>query len=164
MVYGSLHSDLGIEKTYAAGSIEGGGEFLIYDTELNRWSEISNMDIVSGDYYGGKIYFCDKSIIYCLNEGAYGDFYAETPELTFDTFMDKSVNYVTRHCKINQGFLNIYTSVNNGGWIPYKGVDKTGKHKLPVRYSPGGILRLRIEGTGDVCITEIELEVVTKEI
>ena len=220
VVYGNLPTTFGIEKTYAAGCIDGGsiaevggclmwlyydgfyiysgsrprrvsdklntryvsckafsdgrryyarcvkedgtGEFLIYDSELNLWSKISDIDIVSGDYYGGKVYLSDKTRLYVLGEGEYGDFYAETPELTFDSFMDKSVMYITVRCKIQKGFLNIYTSVNNGEWVPHKGIDKTGKHKLPIRYNPGDILRLRLEGSGNVCITEMELEVVTK--
>ncbi|MBQ7974133.1 MAG: hypothetical protein IJ300_00380 [Clostridia bacterium] len=222
VVYGNLPTSFGIEKTYAAGCIDGSsianvngkliwlyydgfysysgnrpqrisdklhtkyisckafsdgrryyarcvkengeGEFLIYDSELDLWSKLSDIDVISGDYYGGKVYVCDKTKVYCLGEGEYRDFYCETPELTFDSFMDKSVIYITVRCIIETGFLNVYTSVNNGEWMPHKGIQKTGKHRLPVRYAPGDILRLRLEGSGNVCITEIELEVLTKEV
>ncbi len=141
---------------------DGTGEFLIFDTELSLWSKISDIDVVTGDYFGGKVYVCDKTKIYCLQFGEYGDFYAETPELTFDTFDDKSIIYATIRCKISDGFLNLYTRANNGEWVPHKGIDKTGKHKLPIRYAPGDILRLRLEGHGNVCITEIKLDILTK--
>lgn len=141
---------------------DGRGEFLIFDTELSLWSKISDIDVVTGDYFGGNVYVCDKTKIYCLQSGEYGDFYAETPELTFESFDDKSIVYATVRCKISDGFLNLYTSTNNGEWVPHKGIDKTGKHKLPVRYAPGDILRLRLEGHGNVCITEIKLDILTK--
>ena len=143
--------------------IDGTTELVIYDSELNLWSKITDIDIISADYYKGKIYVCDKTAIYCLFGGEYGDFYAETPELTFDTFDDKSLIYASVRCKIESGFLNIYTSVNGGEWIPHKGISKSGKHKLPIRYAPGDTIRLRLEGSGNVCITELNMEVLIKE-
>ena len=221
VVYGSLPSSFGIEKTYAAGCIDsrsiataggkliwlyydgfyefsgsrprrisdklctkyvscsafsdgvryyaqcekedGGKEFVIYDTELGLWSKLASLDLVSGDWQGGKVYVCDKKRMYCLYQGEPGDFFAETPELTFDSFDDKSLIYASVRCKIHSGFLNIYTSVNGGEWISHKGISKSGKHRLPIRYNPGDTIRLRLEGSGDVCITELNMEVLIKK-
>lgn len=216
VVYGTLPSNFGIEKTYAAGCIDGNsiaeaggyliwlyydgfyaysgsrpkrisdklntkyvscrafsdgrryfarcvtedgsGEFLVYDTELNIWSKLTDVEMVAGDYYNGKRYVCSSDRVFSLYEGEHGDFYAETGEMTFDSFDDKSFIYLNIRCIIKSGFLNVYTSSNNGGWVSHKGISKTGRHKLPIRYSPGDILRLRLEGSGDVCITEIMMK------
>ncbi len=138
-------------------------EFLVFDTEKGIWSKFSDMDIVTGDFYKGRMYFCTQDSMYTMKEGEYGDFYLESPELTLETFNDKSLIYATIRCKIKDGFINFYTSVNGGQWVSHKGISKTGKHRLPIRYSSGDILRFRIEGSGEVTITELELEVLVEE-
>ncbi len=138
-------------------------ELIVYDTKRGLWSKLSDMDIVSGDFYEGKLYVCTQDSMYIMKEGEYGDFYMESPELTFDTFHDKSIICATIRCKINSGFINFYTSVNGGEWVAHRAISQTGKHRLPIRYSPGDILRFRIEGSGDVCIMDMELEMLIKE-
>ena len=142
---------------------DGGSELVVFDTEKGIWSKLTDMDIVSGEFYDGKLYACTPDKMYAIKEGEYGDFFVESPELTFDTFSDKSLINATIRCKIKDGFINFYTSVNGGNWIAHKGITETGKHTLPIRYSPGDILRFRIEGNGDVAITELELKVQMKE-
>jgi hypothetical protein len=56
-------------------------------------------------------------------------------------------------------FLNVYTAVDDGEWMPHKGIDKGGKHKLPIRHSSGDRLRIRFEGHGEVHIMDAELMV-----
>ena len=138
-------------------------EFLVFDTKKGIWNKLSDLDIVSGDFYKGKLYVYTQDSVYIVKDGEYGDFYFETPELTFETFSNKSLIYLTIRCKINSGFINFYNSVNGGEWIPHKGISVTGKHKIPIRYSPGDILRFRVEGNGDVIITEMEFEMLVKE-
>lgn len=151
-------------RYYARCETENGEkEFLVFDTEKGIWSKISDMDVVSGDFYKGRMYFCTKDSMYIMKEGEFGDFYMESPELTVETFNDKSLIYMNIRCKINHGFINLYTAVNGGEWISHKGISETGKHRLPIRYSSGDILRFRIEGSGDVTITELELEILVEE-
>ena len=142
---------------------DGTGEFLIYDAELGIWSKLSDIDIVGGDYFGGKLYAADKKRVWRLYGGEYGDFFAETPELTFDSFDDKSIIYANIRCKIDNGFLNLYTSTNNGEWVSHKGISTSGKHRLPIRYAPGDVIRIRLEGSGKVCIEEMKLEMLIKK-
>ena len=138
-------------------------EFLVFDTEKGLWSKLSDIDIVTGDFYKGRMYFCTKDSMYTMKEGEFGDFCLESPELSFETFDDKSLIYINIRCKINHGFINLYTSVNGGQWVSHKGISKTGKHRLPIRYSSGDILRFKIEGSGDVTITDLELEILVEE-
>ena len=142
---------------------DGECELLVFDTEKGIWSKLSDLPVVSGDFYKGKLYTCTQDSMYIVKEGEYGDFYLESPELSFETFDDKSLIYINIRCKINHGFINLYTSVNGGQWVSHKGISKTGKHRLPIRYSSGDILRFRIEGSGDVTITDLELEILVEE-
>ena len=123
----------------------------------------SSFSEISGDFWGGKTYVCDKQNIYILSAGDFGDFYAETPPLTFESFDDKSIIYITVRCQIKDGFINIYTYADNGDKVSHKGISTSGKHRLPIRYNPGDTIKLRLEGSGDVCITEINLEVLIKK-
>lgn len=141
----------------------GDTEFLVFDTEKGVWTGLTDIDVVCADYYKGKIYFCTKDSMYIMKEGKYGDFCLESPELTFETFNDKSFICASVRCKINDGFINFYTSVNGGQWISHKGISEGGRHKLPIRYSAGDVLRFRIEGSGDVIITEMEFEMLVEE-
>ncbi len=141
---------------------DGGSEFIVYDTQLKLFSKLEAPSIINGDFYEGKVYFADKNKVYALGEGEFGDFYGETPELSFDSFGDKSIIYACIRCKIKDGFLNFYTASGGGEFISHKGISKSGKHRLPIRYSPGDVLSFRIEGHGDVCISEIKLEVLLK--
>ena len=142
---------------------DGECELLVFDTEKGIWSKLSDLPVVSGDFYKGKLYTCTQDSMYIVKEGEYGDFYLESPELSFETFDDKSLIYINIRCKINHGFINLYTSVNGGQWVSHKGISKTGKHRLPIRYSSGDMLRFRIEGSGDVTITDLELEILVEE-
>ncbi len=142
---------------------DGGSELVVYNTENGIWSKLTDTDIVSGEFYEGKLYACTPDSMYEIKGGEYGDFYIESPELTFDTFSDKSLINATIRCKINDGFINFYTCVNGGEWTAHKGISETGRHTLPIRYSPGDILRFKIEGNGDVAITELELKLQIKE-
>lgn len=138
---------------------DGEAEFLIYDTEYGFWTKISDMQILGGEFYGGKVYAYDREKVYELFGGEYGDFYAETTEMWFDSFDEKSVIYALIRCRIKDGgFLNLYTSANGGEWVPHKGISAGGKHKLPIRYSKGDTLRLRFEGHGEVALLDVEME------
>lgn len=221
VVYGTMSSSFGIEKTYASGCVcpdsiaEAGGalvwlsydgfysymgamprrisdklntkyisctafsdgrkyyarctkddnttEFVVYDTEMGVWTKISDIDAVSGDCIGGKAYVCDKSQLYCLYDGEYGDFYGETSDMTFNIIEDKWIMYITVRCIIDNGFLNIYTCADGGTQVSHKGISKTGKHKLPIRCNPGDTFRLRLEGRGRVCVKEIKTDIIMKE-
>lgn len=138
---------------------DGGAEFLIYDTEYGFWTKIKDFPVLGGEFYGGKVYAYDSAKVYELGGGEYGDFYAETTEMTLDTFDDKSAIYLNIRCRMDKGaFINVYTS-SGGEWTEHKGIDSGGKHKLPVRYAPGDVLKLRIEGHGRVCVEDMEIEI-----
>jgi len=147
-------------RRYYASCVKENGdkEFVIFDTETGLWTKVSGADIIGGDSAEGKVYFWDKEKVYEFGAGEFGDFYAETPPLTFDSFRDKAFVYLQIRCVMGEkAFLNVYTAVEDGEWTPHKGIDKSGRHRIPVRYNSGDTLRIRFEGSGEVHITDAEL-------
>ena len=59
-------------------------------------------------------------------------------------------------------FLNIYTKTEHSDFSAHRGISKSGKSKIPIRYKSGDCLILRFEGSGDVCITDIEMMFTTE--
>lgn len=133
-------------------------ELIIFDTETGFWTKLSDFEIKGGEQLGDKVYIYDSENVYILGGGEHGDFFAETVTMDFGSFRDKSLVYLQIKCVMGQNaFLNVYTAVDGGEWIPHKGIDKGGKHKLPIRYNSGDTLRIRFEGSGEVHITDAEL-------
>jgi hypothetical protein len=113
-----------------------------------------------GDFANGKTYIYNGEKVFLFGQGEYGDFFADMVEMDFGTFRNKSLVYLQIRCKMGEdAFLNVYTAVDDGEWMPHKGIDKGGKHKLPIRYSSGDRLRIRFEGHGEVHIMDAELMV-----
>lgn len=136
---------------------DGTYEMLIYDTEYDMWHKLDDFDVLGGEFYGGTLYAYNSNGVFKVFGSAYGDFYAESTEMTFDTVQNKALMYLYVRALIKNGFLNIYTSVNNSAWVPHKGIEKSGKSKLPIRYSSGDTLKIRLEGSGDVTVLDMNL-------
>jgi len=182
-------------KRYYARCVkeDGTAEMLVYDTDYRLWNKIGvgwndtknvpyeappeDEPIMGGEYYGGVVYTYDSGGVYKLFGDEYGDFYAESAPMTFDTYRDKSVMYLYVRTIFNDdsSFLNIYTSVNDGEWVEHKGIAgadnpsttfggsppfRQGRHRLPIRYSNGDSLRLRLEGHGKVTVLDIGIELI----
>lgn len=147
-------------RLYFARCEKENGEFelVVYDTERNIWSKLSDVDFVNAFYFGGKAYIGTKTGLKTIEGGDYGDFYAETGDITFDSFDNKSVIYFYLRCDISDGaFINIYTKTDGGDWQAHKGISKSGKHKIPIRYKSGDSIAFRIEGSGKVHIDDIKI-------
>lgn len=140
-------------------------EFLVYDTEYGTWTKLTDSAIIGGCTYNGEPYVYTDSAVYKLFGGSYEDFYAETNELTFDSFMDKSAIDIYVRCRISSegmaqnetAFLNVNTYVS-GECFKHKAITTSGKHRLPIRCHPGDTLKLRFEGRGKVLIEDVEIK------
>ena len=136
---------------------DGTHELLTYDTELNVWNKLTDAEFLNAFYFGGKTYIVQAGGLKEINGGGYGDFYAETGDITFDSFNNKSIVYFYIRCEIASGFINLYTKTDGGNWEMHKGIEKSGKHKIPIRYKSGDSIAFRIEGSGKVYIDDMKL-------
>ena len=136
---------------------DGTHELLAYDTELNVWNKLTDAEFLNAFYFGGKTYIVQAGGLKEINGGEYGDFYAETGDITFDSFNNKSIVYFYIRCEIASGFINLYTKTDGGNWEMHKGIEKSGKHKIPIRYKSGDSIAFRIEGSGKVYIDDMKL-------
>ena len=153
------------KKYYAFCKKEDGEtELLVYDTTKGTWTKLSGAELLGGDVYRGRLYFYSSDGVYLMYGGGFGDFYADTPPISFDSFKGKAFIYINLRVLIaDGGFLNVYTSTNGGEWKMHKGIDKSGRHKLPIRYVCGDTLGVRFEGSGDVTILAAELDTLTED-
>ena len=136
---------------------DGTHELIAYDTELNVWNKLTDAEFLNAFYFGGKTYIAQAGGLKEINGGEYGDFYAETGDMTFDSFNNKSIVYFYIRCEIVSGFINLYTKTDGGKWEMHKGIEKSGKHKIPIRYRSGDSIAFRIEGSGKVYIDDMKL-------
>ena len=136
---------------------DGTHELLAYDTELNVWNKLTDAEFLNAFYFGGKTYIVQAGGLKEIKGGEYGDFYAETGDITFDSFNNKSIVYFYIRCEIASGFINLYTKTDGGNWEMHKGIEKSGKHKIPIRYKSGDSIAFRIEGSGKVYIDDMKL-------
>ena len=152
----------GDNRRYYARCEKESGEFetVIFDTETRLWSKMTDFGMRGGDFARGTTYIYNGEKVFLLNQGEHGEFFAESVEMDFGSFKDKSVIYLQIRCKMGEGaFLNVYTAVDGGEWIPHKGIDKSGKHKMPIRFNSGDTFRMRLEGKGEVHVLDMELTV-----
>lgn len=139
-------------------------EFLVYDTEKGLWSKLKTEGILGGDCDGKNIYLWNSSSVKKMFSGSFGDFYAETVPMYFDTFDNQAVINLNIRCIMkDNSFLNIYTETDGNESAAHKGISKSGKSKIPIRYKSGDFLIIRFEGSGEVCITDMEMEFTTEK-
>ena len=152
------------EGKYYAECVNGDKEeFLVYDLEKNLWSKLKCENLLGGECDGRDIYIWDESNVKKMFSGSFGDFYFETVPMYFDSFDNQSVIKLYIRCQMKDGaFLNIYTKTEKSDFSAHRGISKSGKSKIPIRYKSGDCLILRFEGNGDVCITDVEMMFTTE--
>ena len=151
-------------------------ELFVFDTETGLWHREDDMHMVSCATYNNVLYFTDeKGALYCCDENhnlldsherktveeAF-DWSFETPNLYGDDFGKKYVSRIQFSVKAEDDTKAIVYAqfTHEGAWYELKRLYYTRRQHsmvgMPVRRSD--YLRLRVEGTGGVEISGIQID------
>lgn len=134
-------------------------ELLCCDISFNIWYSLS---FKPNDIFcqNGMLYMVYDYEITKLEKGAGGEWCLESGNMTDSFFNDRAVTeiYIRARFFYDDGYMNIYTAVDDKEFLPHVSVFGKGYHEffIPVRFCEGKSFRYKIEGTGKCIITDIK--------
>ena len=139
------------------------GRLWVYNTEKNVWWSENAENILEIFSFFGKLYFVTQSTIY-LAEGTDSsiDWMLETCELPFKPdFYLKPLNLILNATSQNGCIVKIYMKTQeNTFWCELDALSLKGGSalKIPLLKSPCNSFKIKINGSGDICIDNIQIE------
>ncbi|MEG1441162.1 MAG: hypothetical protein RSC29_00725 [Oscillospiraceae bacterium] len=136
-------------------------DVLVYTPQYRMWHKEDNLHFVGFIEYNGKLYGATRTEVLKFESGSeVVSWSMASKKFTLDSMEHKGVNDIFIRINLNSGSnVKIYFSKDDGEFKKCGELSKSGYfvHKIPVRFVKCDSFRVKIEGTGNAVLHDIEV-------